>query len=187
MVVSKANVIKHMLSMPILNGRVGKWILALSEFDLKYESAKVVKGQVMANFVTQHHKPSTRVMIVRADGGYSSASDFALLAANNVAEGDDFQQDEEHIGAEAAEHYESLMVQRVLSAQMERAEQNQRHTLFQTKCVIKECSCRVIIDGGSCNNLASAEMVEKLSLSTKPHLQPYYIQWLNSSSKVKVT
>ncbi|XP_066344069.1 uncharacterized protein [Miscanthus floridulus] len=136
--------------------------------------------------------PSTRVMVVRADGGYSSASDFdeetyALLAANNVAEGDDFQQDEEHIGAEAAEHYESLVVQRVLSAQMERAEQNQRHTLFQTKCVIKERSCRVIIDGGSCNNLASAEMVKKLLLSTKPHPQPYYIQWLNSSGKVKVT
>ncbi|XP_066333787.1 uncharacterized protein [Miscanthus floridulus] len=111
--------------------------------------------------------PSTHVMVVRAD------------------EGDDFQQDEEHIGAEAAEHYESLVVQRVLSAQMERAEQNQRHTLFQTKCVIKERSCRVIIDGGSCNNLASAEMVEKLSLSTKPHPQPYYIQWLNSSGKVK--
>ena len=44
--------------MPILNGRVGKWILALSEFDLKYESAKAVKGQVMADFITQHHKPS---------------------------------------------------------------------------------------------------------------------------------
>ena len=29
-VVSKADVIKHMLSMPILNGRMGKWILALS-------------------------------------------------------------------------------------------------------------------------------------------------------------
>ena len=50
--------VKHMLSMPILNGRVGKWILALSEFDLKYESAKAVKGQVMANFITQHHKLS---------------------------------------------------------------------------------------------------------------------------------
>ena len=57
-VVSKADVIKHMLSMPILNGRVGKWILALSEFDLKYESAKAVKGQIMVDFVTQHHKRS---------------------------------------------------------------------------------------------------------------------------------
>ena len=50
--------IKHMLSMPILNGRVGKWILVLSEFDLKYELAKAVKGQIMVDFVTQHHKPS---------------------------------------------------------------------------------------------------------------------------------
>jgi len=43
-----------MLSMPIMSGRIGKWILALSEFDLPYESAKVVKGQIMADFVTQH-------------------------------------------------------------------------------------------------------------------------------------
>ena len=51
------DVIKHMLSMPILNGRMGKWILALSEFDLRYESGKIVRGQVIADFVTQHHKP----------------------------------------------------------------------------------------------------------------------------------
>jgi hypothetical protein len=47
-----------MLSMPILNGRMGKWILALSEFNLRFESAKAIKGQVMADFITQHHKPS---------------------------------------------------------------------------------------------------------------------------------
>jgi len=45
-----------MLSMPILNGRIGKWILALSEFNLRVESAKAVKGQVIADFITQHHK-----------------------------------------------------------------------------------------------------------------------------------
>jgi len=43
-----------MLSMPIMSGRIGKWILALSEVDLRYESAKAVKGQIMANFITQH-------------------------------------------------------------------------------------------------------------------------------------
>jgi hypothetical protein len=42
--VSKADVIKHMLSIPILNGSVGKWILALLEFDLRFELAKAVKG-----------------------------------------------------------------------------------------------------------------------------------------------
>jgi hypothetical protein len=94
---------------------------------------------------------------------------------------------EEHIDAGAAKHYESLIVQRVLSAQMEKTKQNQRHMLFQTMCVIKEHSCRMIIDGGSCNNLASSDMVEKLALSTKPHPHLYHIQWLNSSGKAKVT
>jgi len=45
----------------------------------------------------------------------------------------------------------------------------------------------VIIDGGSCNNLASLEMVEKLALDTRPHPQPYNIQWFNNSGNVKVT
>jgi len=43
-----------MLSMPILSGRIGKWILVLSKFNLHYESAKAVKGHVMADLVTQH-------------------------------------------------------------------------------------------------------------------------------------
>ena len=49
--VRKDDVIKYMLSLPILNGMVGKWILGLSEFDLTYESAKAVKGHFMADFV----------------------------------------------------------------------------------------------------------------------------------------
>ena len=50
-VVSKDDVIRYMLSLPILNGRIGKWILALSEFDLRYESAKAFKGQAVADFL----------------------------------------------------------------------------------------------------------------------------------------
>ena len=46
--------IRYMLSLPILNGRIGKWILALSKFDLRYESAKAVKGQAIDDFVVQH-------------------------------------------------------------------------------------------------------------------------------------
>jgi hypothetical protein len=53
-VYSKFDVIKQMLSMPILNGRIGKWILALSEFELKFESAKAVKGHIIADFITEH-------------------------------------------------------------------------------------------------------------------------------------
>ncbi|PUV26773.1 hypothetical protein PAHAL_J012600 [Panicum hallii] len=127
--------------------------------------------------------PSKHVLVVKNDGEYSSTSELyedilALLAADHAgSEG----YSEEHINAAEADHYESLIAQRVLSAQMEKAEQNQRHTLFQTKCVIKEHSCRVIIDGGSCNNLASSDMVEKLALTTQPHPHPYCIQWLNNT------
>ena len=62
-VVSKHDVIKHMLSMPILNGRIGKWILALLEFDLSYEPTKAVKEQVIADFITHHHEKEICVLV----------------------------------------------------------------------------------------------------------------------------
>ena len=73
-----------------------------------------------------HDCPSKRVMVVKEDGGYSSASDFdedtlALFVANHAGSE---ERPEERIGAEEAENYESLIVQRVLSAQMEKAEKN---------------------------------------------------------------
>jgi hypothetical protein len=51
-----------MLFMPILNGRIGKWMLALSEFELKFESAKVVKGQIITDFFTEHRDPSFNLL-----------------------------------------------------------------------------------------------------------------------------
>ena len=65
--VSKDDIIKYMLSLPILNGRIGKWILALLEFDLRYESAKAVKGQVMADFVVQHYGPELEIVDLSMD------------------------------------------------------------------------------------------------------------------------
>jgi hypothetical protein len=101
--------------------------------DIQCHRCKVF-GHVMSDC------PSKRVLVIRDDSEYSSASDFdentlALLADDH--EGND-DHPEEHIGTSDANHYESLIVQSVLSTQMERVEQNQRHTLFQTKCVIKE-------------------------------------------------
>jgi len=43
-VICKDNVVRNMLSMPIMSGEIGKWIFSLSEFDPHYESAKAVKG-----------------------------------------------------------------------------------------------------------------------------------------------
>jgi hypothetical protein len=61
-VYSKFDAIKLMLSMAILNGKIGKWILPLSEFELKFESAKVVKGQIIADFITEHRGPSFNLL-----------------------------------------------------------------------------------------------------------------------------
>jgi hypothetical protein len=61
------------------------------------------------------------------------------------------------------------------------------HNLIQIFFVLKDCHVRTIIDGGSCNNLVSADFVAKIGLMTHLHTHPYYIQWLNNSGKAKVT
>ncbi|XP_021309124.1 uncharacterized protein LOC110432668 [Sorghum bicolor] len=80
-----------------------------------------------------------------------------------------------------------LVVRRVLSTQFVVAEQGQRHNLFQSRCKVKGQVCRFIIDGGSCNNIVSALLVEKLGLPTRRHPHPYHMQWLNNSGTVKVS
>src|SRR5207253_3077503 len=95
--------------------------------------------------------------------------------------------EEEILSKDDAMEYRTIIVQLVLSAQMAQAEQLQRHNLFQIFFVIKNCRARVIIDGGSCNNLVSSDLVKKLGLTTRPHPHPYHVQWFNDSGKVKVT
>jgi hypothetical protein len=51
-----------MLSMPILNGRIVKLILALSEFELRFELAKAIKGQIIAYIITEHHGSSINLL-----------------------------------------------------------------------------------------------------------------------------
>jgi hypothetical protein len=62
----------------------------------------------------------------------------------------------------------------------------QQDNIFQTSCLIKDKVCSIIIDGGSCTNVTSTTMVEKLNLPTIKHPRPYNFQWLNKSGKVKV-
>ena len=44
----------------------------------------------------------------------------------------------------------------------------------------------MIIDGGSCTNVASIIMVEKLGLPMVKHPRPYKLQWLNDSGEIRV-
>jgi len=64
-VVCKADVIKHMLSAPILKGRLGKWMYALLEFDVRFQPAKAIKGQDLADLITERAAPSAQFVDVR--------------------------------------------------------------------------------------------------------------------------
>jgi hypothetical protein len=130
--------------------------------------------------------PNKRTLLIRDNGEYSSTSDseeldHSLLATNNATTTDI------HVNPGDTDRYESLVVQLVLSTQVAPAEKNQRHTLFHTKGVVQERSIRIIIDSGSCNNLVSTTLVEKLSLPTRKLSNPYHIQWLNDGGKVRVS
>jgi hypothetical protein len=81
----------------------------------------------------------------------------------------------------------SLVVRRVLSTQFVVVEQGQHHHLFQSRCKVKGQVCRSIIDGGSCNNIVSTLLVEKLGLQPRCHPHPYHMQWLNNSGTAKVS
>ncbi|XP_073051376.1 uncharacterized protein [Primulina eburnea] len=124
--------------------------------------------------------PNKRVMVLNNYGEYESHS-----------EGDDGEDEEEMpVLEDPDEGYkavvgEALVTRRIMSAQVKEEETNQRENLFHTRCFVSGKVCNIIIDGGSCTNVASLEMVEKLSLPTLKHPQPYRLQWLNDCAEVK--
>ena len=44
---------KQVLHKPETSGRLMKWALELSEFDIRYKPKRVIKGQVLADFVME--------------------------------------------------------------------------------------------------------------------------------------
>ncbi|XP_074298843.1 uncharacterized protein LOC141629799 [Silene latifolia] len=100
--------------------------------------------------------------------------------------------EEEEAHAENAEDYvapsyDCALVLRTLQARSSPIETEQRSQIFHTKCQVKDKWCSSIIDGGSCTNVASNEMVEKLKLPTTPHPKPYALHWLDDGNKVTIT
>jgi hypothetical protein len=65
-VICKSDVIKHMLSAPVLKGRLVKWMFTLSEFDVRYQPAKAVKGQALADLVAERTGTDISALSIRA-------------------------------------------------------------------------------------------------------------------------
>ena len=80
---------------------------------------------------------------------------------------------------------ELMVARRGLSVQSKEDDEMQRDNIFHTRCHVQNKVCNVIIDGGSCTNVTSATMVEKLGMQTSNHPRPYKLQWLNDSGEVR--
>jgi len=85
----------------------------------------------------------------------------------------------------------ALVIRRVLNMQIKEDDvDQQRENIFHTRCHIQNKVCSMIIDGGSCANVASVAsdtLVKKLNLSCIKHPRPYRLQWLNECGEVRVT
>ncbi|XP_045821849.1 uncharacterized protein LOC123914712 [Trifolium pratense] len=83
---------------------------------------------------------------------------------------------------------EVLVTRRALNMQPKiGGDEEQREHIFHTRCHINDKVCSLIIDGGSCTNVASTLLVEKLSLPTLKHSNPYRLRWLNDCGDINVT
>jgi len=93
---------------------------------------------------------------------------------------------EEEYDEEFAVEGDLFMVRRLLESLSKENERSQRENIFHTQCLIQDKVCSLIIDGGSCTNVASSRLVSKLNLETKPYPRPYKLQWLSEDGEIGV-
>nr|XP_027067484.1 uncharacterized protein LOC113693104 [Coffea arabica] len=56
--ISKSNPIKYVMAKPVLSDRLARWYLQFQQFEIIYVPAKVVKGQILADFLADHPLPA---------------------------------------------------------------------------------------------------------------------------------
>ncbi|XP_010546480.1 PREDICTED: uncharacterized protein LOC104818561 [Tarenaya hassleriana] len=117
--------------------------------------------------------PNSRVMILMDNGEYESMDE---------EEAGDLEEEVEY-----PDSGELLVTRRVLSTMVNPEETTQREIIFHTRCTVQGKICGLIIDSGSCTNVASAYMVKKLGLQPEKHPHPYKLQWLNNQGEIKVS
>jgi hypothetical protein len=73
-VIYKSDVIKHMLSAPVLKGRLRKWMFALLESDIRYQPMKAVKGQALVDLIVERINTNIATLSVHAWAMYFDRS-----------------------------------------------------------------------------------------------------------------
>ncbi|XP_056864141.1 uncharacterized protein LOC130511252 [Raphanus sativus] len=114
-----------------------------------------------------------------------------------LLENGEYESEEEHSGSDLEMSGEEsevepvkgrlLVTRRLLNLQTKTEETEQRENLFYTRCLVQGKVCSLIIDGGSCVNVASETMVKKLGLKVQKHPRPYRLQWLNEEGEMRVS
>ena len=59
-----------------------------------------------------------------------------------------------------------------------------RGNIFHSTCSILGKVCKLVIDGGSCENVVRQEAVDKLGLKTEEHPHPYKLSWLKKGGEI---
>ncbi|KAJ4713019.1 Transposon Ty3-I Gag-Pol polyprotein [Melia azedarach] len=124
--------------------------------------------------------PNKRVMMVLENGEIESASS-SKDEMPPLADCSDIE-------IEEPVHGDLLITRRTLCIQpKDDVDVEQREHIFHTRCHVKDKVCTIIIDSGSCTNVDSTLLVDKLNLNTIKHPKPYKLQWLNECVEISVT
>ena len=105
-----------------------------------------------------------KTTLLKDNGEYTSHSD------------DTSGEEEESDGELKANEGELYMIRKMLESRVKAKDASQRENIFHTRCSVNGNVCLVIIDGGSCTNLASSRFVSKMNMNTKPHPRSYKLQ-----------
>ena len=89
--------------------------------------------------------------------------------ASTLEEEEEEEEEEETAMVLAPNVGELFVLQRILHAKESAKEENQREHIFHSRCTIQGKVCSLILDGGSCTNVAFTQLVSKLNLPTIPH------------------
>ena len=126
--------------------------------------------------------PSKKTMVC-VDGVYHSTSSSSNdTSSSNSSSCEASPSDEELYPNEG----DLLVVRRLLGSHPKDDDSSQRENIFHTRCLVRNATCSLIIDSGSCVNVASTRLVSKLNLPTTPHPKPYKLQWLNDNGELLV-
>ncbi|XP_049406444.1 uncharacterized protein LOC125870142 [Solanum stenotomum] len=125
-----------------------------------------------------HECPSRRNILLRENGEYESEkSEGEEEEGEGVSEEDDLELPNDGIIG---------VVRRIMTINLGSVDEGQRENLFDTRCGIKGKTYSMIIDAGSCANVVSSYLVDKLGIACMKRSTPYRLQWLNDCGEVKV-